>query len=412
MFTFIVPVVLFLFDFVPRQLYLHLLLRIPSLYFSRVTRIFEDARLSLPDIKRMARANADQWNTSEKAVWLLSMQTPDQMPLPRSLLQFRSSWESFIDSLMREWKTFNIISVLLMSAILTMLQIEAASHPIIRTSALFSLICALMSLLYGCMYIIRFGTMRKMHKASSFATEAQKGTTGIWWNIWVLLAMPAVWLAWSIIMFLTCIMSFIWLSGSSQDPVDLVLSPRAALGPRIALTVVFFLGVIYFGLIVGTFHRYGDPLDREWMRVVNEWMKDTLDPHQNPYNAQQPSSGPFNPPFHSATRDGVTSKYQQAYQTQLQQMAGTPWGLAEKGSSAPLEPLTKLSPTPPLTSRPSAFFKTPRPAASQPILPFTVMELGHPDVEARIAGHKDPTWSGAIAADDWSRFILVRFPDS
>lgn len=50
-----------------------------------------------------------------------------------------------------------------------MLQIEAASHPITRTAALFSLICALMSLLYGCMYIIRFGTMRKMHKASSFA---------------------------------------------------------------------------------------------------------------------------------------------------------------------------------------------------------------------------------------------------
>ncbi|KAJ7705010.1 hypothetical protein B0H17DRAFT_1039028 [Mycena rosella] len=27
----------------------------------------------------------------------------------------------------------------------------------------------LVSLLYGCMYIIRFGTMRKLHKASSFA---------------------------------------------------------------------------------------------------------------------------------------------------------------------------------------------------------------------------------------------------
>ncbi|KAJ6583897.1 hypothetical protein DFH09DRAFT_911185 [Mycena vulgaris] len=93
----------------------------------------------------------------------------DPTVLPPSLLNFRSSWEGFIDSLMREWKTLNIISVLLLSAILTMLQIEAAAHPIIRTSALCSLICALMSLLYGCMYIIRFGTMRKMHKASSFA---------------------------------------------------------------------------------------------------------------------------------------------------------------------------------------------------------------------------------------------------
>ncbi|KAJ7780161.1 hypothetical protein DFH07DRAFT_698018, partial [Mycena maculata] len=125
-----------------------------------------------------------------------------------------------------------------------------------------------MSLLYGCMYIVRFGTMRKMHKASSFANEAQRGS--IWWNIWVLLAMPAIWLSWSIITFLICIMSFIWLSGSSQDPADFVLSPRAALGTRIALSVVFFLGLIYFVLIVRTFHRYGNPLDREWMHMVNE----------------------------------------------------------------------------------------------------------------------------------------------
>ncbi|KAJ6616989.1 hypothetical protein B0H10DRAFT_1346813 [Mycena sp. CBHHK59/15] len=55
--------------------------------------------------------------------------------------------------------------------------------------------------------LIRFGTMRRMHKASSFANEAQKDTTNIWWNVWVLLAMPAVWLSWSIIMFFVSIMS-------------------------------------------------------------------------------------------------------------------------------------------------------------------------------------------------------------
>ncbi|KAJ7173467.1 hypothetical protein C8R46DRAFT_892782 [Mycena filopes] len=272
-----------LFDFIPRQAYLHFLLRIPSLYFSRVTRIFEDARLSLPDIKRMARAKAEQWNATNPPAFP-SLTMPDQMPLPQTLLHFRATWEGFIDSLMREWQTLNIISVLLMSAILTMLQIEAASHPITRTSALFSLICALMSLLYGCMYIVRFGGMRKMHKASSFAEEAQKGTTSIWWNVWVLLAMPAAWLAWSIIMFFTCIMSFIWLSGSSQDQVDFSVSPRVLLGLRIALTLVFVLGIIYFVLIVRTFHRYGDPLDREWRRRVDEWTKE-MDPY--PYYQQQ-----------------------------------------------------------------------------------------------------------------------------
>ncbi|KAJ6616990.1 hypothetical protein B0H10DRAFT_1346840 [Mycena sp. CBHHK59/15] len=92
-----------IFDSIPRQVYLHFLLRIPSLYFSRVARIFEDAQLSLPDIKRMARATAEQWNAKESPSGpLMFLAHPDQMPLPRSLLNFRSSWEGFIDALMRE----------------------------------------------------------------------------------------------------------------------------------------------------------------------------------------------------------------------------------------------------------------------------------------------------------------------
>lgn len=56
------------------------------------------------------------------------------------------------------------------SAILTTLQIEAAAaDPITRYTALMALVCALMSLLYGCVYIIRFGTMRKAHKACEWA---------------------------------------------------------------------------------------------------------------------------------------------------------------------------------------------------------------------------------------------------
>ena len=59
---------------------------------------------------------------------------------------------------------------LLHSAILTILQISgAADDPITRYLALLSLLCALMSLLFGCIYIIRFGTMRKTYKAAEWA---------------------------------------------------------------------------------------------------------------------------------------------------------------------------------------------------------------------------------------------------
>ena len=59
---------------------------------------------------------------------------------------------------------------LLFSTILTIFQIpDAADDPVTRTAALLSLVCAVMSLSYGCMYIVRFGMMRNMFHASRWA---------------------------------------------------------------------------------------------------------------------------------------------------------------------------------------------------------------------------------------------------
>lgn len=58
----------------------------------------------------------------------------------------------------------------LIRAILTVFQIQdAASDPLTRTAALCSLVSALMSLSYGIMYIVRFGNMRSMYRASRWA---------------------------------------------------------------------------------------------------------------------------------------------------------------------------------------------------------------------------------------------------
>ena len=58
----------------------------------------------------------------------------------------------------------------MVSALLTMFQIQdAAGDPLTRYSALFSLIFSIMSLTYGCIYIVQFGTMRSMYKASRWA---------------------------------------------------------------------------------------------------------------------------------------------------------------------------------------------------------------------------------------------------
>ncbi|KAF7354665.1 hypothetical protein MSAN_01380200 [Mycena sanguinolenta] len=273
---------IFITDTLPRQVYLHLLLRLPSMYFSRVARIFEDAEVSRPDIERMIDAGIggdvlellsppsarESMAASIRASTPIAANSPLPVPdewtpavVSPALVRFKHSWEDFITSLIKEWKTLNVVSALLLSAILTMFQIPpAASDPVTRTTALLSLVSALMSLCYGCVYIVRFSTMGSMYRASKFAEEARRTDTLIWWNVWTLLSMPAVFLAWSVVFFIVSIMSFVWRTGSVLDPDEAqLLGPQAILGPRIAITAVLLLGLLYFALIIVTLRRYGQP---------------------------------------------------------------------------------------------------------------------------------------------------------
>jgi hypothetical protein len=108
----------FLVDVLPRQLYLSLLLHLPSMYFHRVARVFEDAELSKPDIVEMFVKSAEQWDPL--AVTWYGPQSHALGPSPWTgisprLLAFKHSWEDFVDSLLTEWKTLNIVSVLLLT---------------------------------------------------------------------------------------------------------------------------------------------------------------------------------------------------------------------------------------------------------------------------------------------------------
>ena len=99
----------FVIDTLPRQIYLHFLLRLPYLYFSRVTRLFEEAELTMPQIKQGILEAATQMKDPHTAIRI----EPPSVPYGN----LEKTWSSFIDSLMREWKTLNIISVLLLSCV-------------------------------------------------------------------------------------------------------------------------------------------------------------------------------------------------------------------------------------------------------------------------------------------------------
>ena len=73
-------------------------------------------------------------------------------------------------------------------------------------------------------------------------------------------------------------MSFIWRSGVIYTtPSD--ISDTGLLAIRIVLTVVLGIGLLYGFLILRTFRRYGEVMDKAWQKRIGEWVqgKETLE---------------------------------------------------------------------------------------------------------------------------------------
>ncbi|KAH0582322.1 hypothetical protein H2248_010265 [Termitomyces sp. 'cryptogamus'] len=268
------------------KIYLPCLLYLPTLYVSRVDEILRGVQRSKPDIqRRIASGLRNIPHPSEPA--------PVGATNSKVIDDLIKSWEYLVDSLIREWETLNIISVLLSAAILTTLQIDgAATDPYTRYSALLALVCSLMSLLYGSIYIMRFNTMRRTRKVVEWAEQAQKTTNCILWNIWVLLALPGIWFSWSFIFYLISVMTFVWRTGTTEDVVPQI-QPLTALGPRIAITCTLVLGLFYLSLVICEFKCYGDAMDKKWRSRLCEWSKNRKDDYPS-YGYSDPS---FVPPL-------------------------------------------------------------------------------------------------------------------
>lgn len=372
-FTFLRDTRYFMLDTLPRQIYLHLLFRLPSLYFSRIARVYEDAQLSKPDLEHMIDSYCNPGQQEQRERIVRSSPIPpgahfhpaSALPFPDewtaanvspALIRFKQSWETFIDSLLREWKTLNLVSALLNSSVFTIFQVlprismiliklvdravlsmfqsqTMANDPVIRTAALLSLASAIMSLSYGCIYIVRFGTMRSMYKAARWAEvgvslfsppplsvllthRKQRGLQHLFYGMcgccWPCPLSglhgascsdhghPICYLsayAWpcdpskfqsrymsqkrSMIFFIVAILAFVWRYGSSADPASPpLLSPTAAIGPRVAVSALFFVGLLYLAAMVKTLHSYGRTKEKRLFRrpSIGSGMRDTGEP--------------------------------------------------------------------------------------------------------------------------------------
>ncbi|KIL69120.1 hypothetical protein M378DRAFT_7839 [Amanita muscaria Koide BX008] len=228
---------------------------LPYFYSSRAYVVLSSATLTEEEIKSQFTEAASKDSGITLEHW------PD----------VKKSWNQFLDSLSNEWKTLNLVSALLLTAIYNVLQLRGRGNRLIQCTALMSLLSALMSLLFGCLYLIRFETMRRTYKAIQWSSDVLKTSQIVFWNIYILLALPSVWLAWSLIFFVICLMSIVW-----QPTDETIGSTGGGLGPlhlatKITVSALLFVGMAHLSLALFTFARYGSRLDKTWTKKLESF---------------------------------------------------------------------------------------------------------------------------------------------
>ena len=78
------------------------------------------------------------------------------------------------------------------------------------------------------------------------------------------------------ILYIITILSFVWRTTPVSDPNSVSETPVQILVPRIIISSVVALGVVYFILIAATLRRYGDVMDRAWQRRISQWLSDDV----------------------------------------------------------------------------------------------------------------------------------------
>lgn len=211
----------------PLQLYMCILLQLPSMYWTRVARIFEEAELSIAHIEQMVLNNLWKPRASKEREYRHITLAGDP-----AFKDLDAAWKAFVDALLREWKTLNLVSVLLLTLVsvfhfvrsrgLTVLgQCDSYSAPDRRclcrprnSELCFAVISVCVDESPLWMYVyhsvlnyerttqsFRMGRGKSSKNAGhSFIHSPQQAqkTAVVWWNVWILLAMPSIWLSWCV----------------------------------------------------------------------------------------------------------------------------------------------------------------------------------------------------------------------
>ncbi|KAE9390257.1 hypothetical protein BT96DRAFT_352138 [Gymnopus androsaceus JB14] len=272
-----------------QQCYLMIFFRLPTLYQSRMLQVGSDSGIGSVDLHHMSTSFSAHWKPELMALPPAPGGKGNSVVVSAELIKFQAAWGVLVDELLQEWKTFNIVAALLQTSIPILLTLdgETGSDPITRTGALLSFVCAGISLFCGSVCLLRFGSMRKMPKAAKWIHEAQNNSQLIWWNCWIMLAMPLTWLAWSVILFFATMMSYTWQSSFQDVSLGSQTSAHTTLSFRITISSVLGFGILCVAALAITLSFvFGDSLDQKFMSQVEPFLPSHQEPRAETHPAQ------------------------------------------------------------------------------------------------------------------------------
>lgn len=196
-------------------------------------------------------------------------------------------------------------------------------------------------------------------------------------------------------------MAIVWRTGSTRDGLISPLEPRLAFWPRLFISLMLGLGIVYFTLITTTLSRYGSNMDKKWRDRVKGWTDRLI--FQQPFPEHigaYPHTTPWSTPMHNAAqRKESDDSYGNAFIP--------PSGYYYTHSPSPIPPAGgvegQIEP-----DQDDANLGSQQPGLPAPVQTYKAVALRFnnadgnplpPDIEAR-----------HVSAEVWTRFITVCNP--
>ncbi|TFK59618.1 hypothetical protein BDN72DRAFT_590640 [Pluteus cervinus] len=124
-------------------------------------------------------------------------------------------WSQMLEKHKHKWQMLNIISLVLLPLNVTILQIESiASWEVTRTTTVLSLWFSCAGLLCGCINLLCLPRMQDLHQRLCINEER---TSLKFWNLWIVMALPAALTIWSAISLVVTIILYSFVRSENDN---------------------------------------------------------------------------------------------------------------------------------------------------------------------------------------------------